>query len=50
MQELPFLLEEIGHSGFQVQIDQIHGMGEFIHQPAKQAIEALGGTTADSDV
>ena len=32
MYKLIFLFKEFSELGFKVQIDQIHGMGEFIHQ------------------
>jgi hypothetical protein len=50
MHELILLLEELGDSGLQVQIDQIHGTGDFFHQSTKQAIETLGRTATDAYV
>ena len=39
MEELIFPLQELGNPEFKVQIDQIHRMGEFIHQSTKQTEE-----------
>jgi hypothetical protein len=50
LHQLPLLLKELGDAGFQVQVDQIHGMGEFIHQPAEQAVEAFGRTATDANI
>ena len=50
MHELAFLLEEFSDPGFNIQINQIHRMGEFIHQSPQKAIEMPGWTTTDTDV
>ena len=48
--ELIFPLQERGDAHFEVQIDEVHRMGEFIHQPPKQTIEVPGRTAAHSYV
>ena len=50
MDELIFPIQELGNSELKVQVDQIHRMGEFIHQPPQQAIEVPGRAAAHSYV
>ena len=37
--ELAFPIQELGNPELKVQIDQIHRMGEFIHQSTKQTVK-----------
>ena len=32
MEELIFPLQELGNPDFEIQVDQVHRMGEFIHR------------------
>ena len=48
--ELTFLLEEFSDSGFNIQINQVHWVGELIHQSPQQAIKVPGWTTTNTDI
>ena len=50
MNELSFRAQVFGHARLKIEINEIHGMLQFFHQPAEQPVETLSRTPPHRDV
>lgn len=50
MDQLSLSLQVLSNTRLCVQVDQIDGMGHFLHQPTQKPVESLRWAATDGDV
>ena len=50
MDELPFLFQEFGHAGFDIEIDQVDRVLQAFQKPAEKPVVSLRRTSSHGDV